>query len=51
MRTLAKNNHDVLPALLEPSSVLEYNAQIYSQVVLWINLELGMGRGGSEIVF
>lgn len=32
MRTLVKTNHDVLPALLEPSSVLEYNAQIYSQV-------------------
>lgn len=32
MRTLVKTNHDVLPALLEPSPVLEYNAQIYSQV-------------------
>lgn len=31
-RTLAPSNHDVLPALLEPSRMLEYNAQIYSQV-------------------
>lgn len=32
VRTLSQTNHDVLPALLEPSSVLEFNAQIYSQV-------------------
>lgn len=32
MRTLAPSNHDVLPALLEPSRMLEYNAQVYSQV-------------------
>lgn len=32
MRTLAPSNHDVLPALLEPSRILEFNAQIYSQV-------------------
>lgn len=47
MRTLAKNNHDVLPALLEPSSMLEYNAQIYSQVLYAV---VGMGRGAGEIV-
>lgn len=32
MRTLVKTNHDVLPSLLEPNPLLEYNAQIYSQV-------------------
>lgn len=31
-RTLSQTNHDVLPALMEPSAVLEYSAQIYSQV-------------------
>lgn len=38
VRCLSQTNHDVLPALLEPSSVLEHNAQIYSQV--------GEGSGG-----
>ncbi|CAM9554270.1 unnamed protein product, partial [Scytosiphon promiscuus] len=42
MRTLVKTNHDVLPALLEPSPVLEYNARIYSQIRAFHFLRCGM---------
>ncbi|CAN0131795.1 unnamed protein product, partial [Ascophyllum nodosum] len=42
VRCLSQTNHDVLPALLEPSSVLEHNAQIYSQVRAFHFLKHGM---------
>ncbi|CAM9761275.1 unnamed protein product, partial [Laminaria digitata] len=42
IRTLSQTNHDVLPALREPSSVLEFNAQIYSQIRAFHFLRQGM---------